>query len=215
MRSSLLTAMPMPWLRHLVVLSQQGADIRDVKPPLTLPANFLWLLFAFLMLAMLAFAWFVRPWLRRRKRERPAARVPPVSPWVRALKDLELLRQAGLVAGGRQKDYYTRLSDILRRYIEDRFEIPAPEMTTPEFLSQMMTETRLSVSQKDAIRAFLERCDMVKFAKYLSNEHEAEQSFALVKAFVRDTIPRPETDAEPQTTRPQAEQEEVLRTDVV
>jgi len=88
---------------------------------------------------------------------------------------------------GEIKKYYYILSDILRKYIEDRFNIKAPEMTTPEFLVYLKDSKELSAQQKEILKDFLVHCDMVKFAKYGPSAKEIDESFDIVIKFVNET----------------------------
>ena len=79
---------------------------------------------------------------------------------------LERLSKEDLIAKGLVREYYYRITNILRHYIEDRFGLLAPERTTEEFLTEMAHTNQLDATHKILIREFLERCDMVAYAKY-------------------------------------------------
>ena len=83
--------------------------------------------------------------------------------------------------------WFVALSAIVRRYLEHRYEIRAPELTTEEFLLVATARPELTAEHRALLRSFLERCDRVKFAGY---RPEAEESLATLKAargFVEDT----------------------------
>jgi hypothetical protein len=84
-------------------------------------------------------------------------------------------------------NYYVELSFIIRRYIEDRFDVRAPEMTTEEFLSKVKDMNVLSDEQKALLKNFLSYCDLIKFAKYGSTYEEMEASFESAKKFIGQT----------------------------
>ncbi len=88
---------------------------------------------------------------------------------------------------GKTKAYYIELSDIMRRYLENRFNIRAPEMTTEEFLIKVKEDSVLSLEHKGLLRDFLLNCDLVKFAKYQPAEQEAGLSFASAKKLIDQT----------------------------
>ena len=164
----------------------RAEDIRDVKPPVDLQANLGWL-YIVLTIAVLAagiflFKYFLR-WARRvRKSE-----VPPQPPWIVALERLEALKKQNLPGLGQIKEYYTALSDIVRRYMEDRFSIKAPEMTTQEFLWYLKGSQALAAEHKNLLTDFLNSCDMVKFAKYGPSLKEMEESFFSAKRLIEET----------------------------
>jgi len=89
--------------------------------------------------------------------------------------------------------YYTELSDIVRRYLENRFNLRAPEMTTEEFLNSVKDNKVLSYEHKSLLRDFLSHCDLVKFARYEPDEKEASLSFESAKRLIDQT--KPETNA--------------------
>ena len=61
-----------------------------------------------------------------------------------------------LIAKGLVREYYYRITNILRHYIEDRFGLLAPERTTEEFLTEMAHTNQLDAAHKILIREFLE-----------------------------------------------------------
>ncbi len=111
-------------------------DIRDIKPPLDLPLNpFVLIGGVLLLLLVLGFLYFkLLPLLRHRF----VAKIPnPKTPKQIALEELNRLQQEGLLLKQSFKEYYARLSNIIRQYIENQFKIHAPEMTTEEFLVKL------------------------------------------------------------------------------
>ena len=83
--------------------------------------------------------------------------------------------------------WFVELSSIVRRYLEQRYDIRAPEMTTEEFLNVATARPELREDHRELLTQFLERCDRVKFAGY---RPEADESIATLKAargFVEDT----------------------------
>ena len=85
-----------------------------------------------------------------------------------------------------------RLSGIVRTYIEARFGLKAPDMTTEEFLQVTSNAQALSSSHRRLLQEFLERSDLVKFARYEPSRHEADEAFEAAHRFIQDTVPSPE-----------------------
>ena len=83
-----------------------------------------------------------------------------------AMGRLNSLRSRGLPTPERADDWYVELSDIIRRYLENRFGLRAPELTTEEFLREARRSVELSPEHRTTLSAFLEQCDRVKFAAY-------------------------------------------------
>ena len=90
--------------------------------------------------------------------------------------------------------FYTRLSDIVRQYIERRFMIMAPERTTKEFLREAARRGELTIGHKELLAGFLRAADMVKFALHLPAAIDCDDAFRSAGAFVDETIPTPVTD---------------------
>ena len=86
-----------------------------------------------------------------------------MSPIERAWAELDRLLKKGLPGRGRYKDFYVELTMVVRRYVQRRYGIKAPHMTTEEFLRECVSEKGLSASA-EALARFLESADMVKFA---------------------------------------------------
>jgi len=104
-----------------------------------------------------------------------------------AYERLHALVKEDLIAAGRIKEFYERISDIIRHYIEHRFDLKAPEMTTEEFLNELRLTDMLCVSDKNSLTEFLTHCDLVKFAKHSPTPQQIQQMFDLVKNFIEQT----------------------------
>ena len=110
-----------------------------------------------------------------------------VTAFDRAVSRLQRLQREGLPDAAHLDAWYVELSDIVRRYIEARFGLRAPELTTEEFLAQARRSPELSKPHGELLSAFLERCDRVKFARYTPAREESQQAFDLAERFLRET----------------------------
>ena len=161
-------------------------NLHDIRPPVPLPENFLWF-FIFLAIFLVIGIIFL---LRYYFSKKPTLKKPEIikSPWEIALERLKGLLAKNLMANGKIKEFYSGLGDIVRHYIEDRYLLKAPEMTTPEFLEHIKRESPLKADHKVLLKDFLHCCDMVKFAKYGPTEKEIESSIDAAKKFIEETI---------------------------
>jgi hypothetical protein len=100
---------------------------------------------------------------------------------------LRALVAENLVEQGRIKEFYERISGILRHYIEDRFDLHAPERTTEEFLAELRFTEVLAAADKQVLEEFLTHCDLVKFAKHDPTTDQVQRTFDLVKDFIERT----------------------------
>jgi hypothetical protein len=145
---------------------QATNDIRPIKPPVEIPNSWAWVWWLAGTLALIAAGIVTWKWLQK-KFFKPVP-VPVIPPHIRArnrLRDaLALIHDPRLFCGA--------VSDALRVYLEERFNFRAPERTTEEFLLDLQSTTLLSVEQKESLTEFLQRCDLVKFARFEPTEDE-------------------------------------------
>lgn len=95
---------------------------------------------------------------------RLAVRVHRMSPLERALYELDKLLKKGLPGRGFYKDFYVELTMVVRRYIERRYGVRAPNLTTDEFLRAAGADPAFPQTSIAELKAFLESADLVKFA---------------------------------------------------
>ncbi|HPG39790.1 MAG TPA: BatD family protein [bacterium] len=169
---------------------EEKGDIRDIKAPLTPPREYRqYIITGLILLAVVAAVVVLIYYLRRRRQGKallPTRQKPPRPVHETALEELQELAQSDLLATGQIKEYYIRLSDIIRRYIEGRFFIYAPEMTTSQLLDKMRDE-RIETQYIDMTGEFLSSCDLVKFAKYVPEPAETNIITQLAFDFVEQT----------------------------
>jgi len=123
-------------------------------------------------------------WTARRRARRPP---PPVLPEIWALRALAELAGDEWLKRQRVAEFYYRLTEIVRSYIERKFGLAAPEMTTEEFLSVLARDRRALPYDAERLRAFLEACDIVKYAALCPSREDAERALATARAFVHAT----------------------------
>lgn len=156
-------------------------DIRDLKPPLGVPLTLREILLAVgILLAVVAAAYLLYRWWKRRRL--PAALVAPAPArpaHVIALEELGALKQKKLWQQGLVKQYYTEVTDILRRYFENRYRLMALERTTDEILDDLR-RIRLTGELLGKTDRLLRRADLVKFARHQPPIPEHDESIQIV-----------------------------------
>jgi hypothetical protein len=176
-------------------------DIRDIRPPIEPP--FYWRPYyvgGAALAVVVATALLAYRLLRRR--ERAAAGVPPRPAHEIAIEDLERLRGRRLTDHGLFKEYYSALSGIVRAYLERRFAVRAPEMTTEEFLLTSARGGRLQSTHRALLSDFLSESDLVKFARHVPTIADSERAYAAARRFVDETVaPRAGADGEGDAAR--------------
>lgn len=164
-------------------------DIKDIKPPLKVGISFREMLpYIAALLGAALLAWLVIYVMKKRKRGEKILPQPPPRPAHEiALEALRLLEAEKLWQQGREKEYHSRISDILRTYIEATQGIPAMEMTTKLILSASCVEA-LNPEWKETLQQILERSDLVKFAKFRPVADEHKNSLDSAVWFVQRTF---------------------------
>jgi hypothetical protein len=122
---------------------------------------------------------------RRRERGAAAPPAPPASETAR--RALQALEARGLVQAGEIKEYYAELSGIVRRYLEARFGVHAPEMTTEEFLLATARGGALDTRHRALLSGFLRESDLVKFARHRPTMDDARRALEAARRFVDET----------------------------
>ena len=167
------------------VLPQKMRDIHGLAPPESFPNLLLWLIPAALLLVALL-GWLGRRlYLKYRRNQELAA--APLPPWEEALATLDAMPWREWLEAGQFKRYYYALSQVLKRYIERRFEFHAVEQTTTEMLASMRVH---KTPMREDVARFFTRSDLVKYAKTVPLAEEAESAIAEVREFVHKTKPQ-------------------------
>lgn len=195
---------PHAFVVESLLANESDPQLRPDDPPVSLeyPDERLALILMAIAGGILLACIPVAAWLSLRGRAKPIVLPPPVPAHERALGELgELERErVELLTQGRAQDYYVRLTEIAKRYLEGRFGVDALERTTEEIRATLLGQTRASIDPLDPreLLRFLEDCDLVKFARLSPALDEAEA--ALVH--VRDLVERSRPDTQPPPREP-------------
>lgn len=169
-------------------LSETGKPgaIREIKGPHSI-SNFTYLYIGIALILIIAAAAALFIYLKNRKQASAAAGPPPSAAHETALRALKALMSKDYIKTGKIQEHYFELSNIVRHYLEDRFLLKAPEMTTEEFLLHLKQTEKLNTGQKSLLREFLSHCDMVKFARHLPAGPEITSSYEAAERLVEQT----------------------------
>ncbi|HMH30354.1 MAG TPA: DUF4381 family protein [Steroidobacteraceae bacterium] len=155
-------------------------DIRDIRGPKYLLPDWLWS--ALLGGAVLLALGIYGLWRWRRSR---AARV--LLPYEIALQRLEEI--AALMSPARAREFSIAVSDIIRLYIEQRFNVTATRRTTEEFLRDLLDSSDAALARHQGLLGeFLHQCDFVKFAALSLTQQNMESLRQSARAFVLATV---------------------------
>jgi len=179
----------------ILLPAQPGAtnalDIRPLKAPVEIPSTYEWLwwvLGAIVAAAIARCIW--RKWRLKKPALQPAVVIPPH----RRAKDR--LRIASELMSDPYK-FCSLVSDVLRAYVEERFDLHAPDRTTEEFMAELRASTRLRGDHKSLLEDFLSRCDLVKFARFEPTQPELQSLLDSALRFVDETAPDAGETAQP------------------
>ncbi len=159
-------------------------DIRGVKGPHKRPFPW-WIagLIVFLLAVIGGVGWLVY----RYKFMSVIEEEPPPPAHELAFGFLKELQEKNYIYHRKVKEFYSELSDVLRCYLEGRFSLKSPEMTTEEFLGHIQNSPVISEQYQKILKEFLTLCDMAKFAKHVSSSKEMEDAFSCVERFIEQT----------------------------
>ncbi|MDE6858944.1 MAG: cell wall anchor protein [Duncaniella sp.] len=152
----------------------------------------LWILAVIIVLGLGGYIFYV---VKRKKNPFAAAPEKPVPPYEKAVQELNRLRGEKLCEQGREREFYTRLTDILRIYLQGRFGINAMEMTSTQIRHSLQSNETTRLSKRN-MEQVLETADFVKFAKVRPLPDDNVKAYNSAMQFIEDTKPQPEPESE-------------------
>jgi hypothetical protein len=179
---------PVTFTVHTLQVDQK-AEIKDVKDPLTIPLDWKFiLLIAIIVLVVLSVVYYLYRRYKKKKAEQPVIKkVIKIPAHVRAMSALDKLEREQLWQKGRVKEYHSNITGIIRGYFEERFKLPALELTTSEQMQKLKSvpsaENILNITNE-----FLNNADLVKFAKFQPMPSVNETMMKQAKEIVTQTI---------------------------
>lgn len=154
-------------------------EFHDISPPVDYSLIPTWAIFVCVFVALAIVGLIVWQIMRWRKR-RP---VHVETPRERALKMLELARHE--IARLNPYEFSIRVSDILRRYVTEQFQLPLTRQTSVEFLEALARHSSFSEDERSLLGDFLNRCDLIKFARYDATTADSELLLEEANRFVK------------------------------
>ena len=161
--------------------------IHDIKGQIEYPVTFVEVLPYILGSLVLAALIFLAVWLVRRGKARQEELAHKDPPHIIALRELDKYRSDKYWAPEKQKAFYSGITDALKNYIDARFGVDAPEMTTAELFAALKSEKELTPELFGEMKDLFERADFVKFAKFVASEQENASALPSAVRFVTST----------------------------
>jgi len=164
----------------------QPYDIKgQIRYPLTFKELLPWIGLALLLAAAI---WALVRWIRLRRQDRDFFGKPVVKdpPHIVALRSLEKTRAQKLWQNGKQKQFYTQVTDALRQYISGRYDISAMEQTSAEMFNDLKDKD-IDPALTEKLQELFTTADFVKFAKHAATDEENENAIPTAIRFVNET----------------------------
>ena len=169
------------------VLTNANESMRDIRGMHSPGSPFPWMVTAIIGVTLLAIILAVVIAVLVKKPTGPPPAPPPPPPHKTALEALQQLKSSGVIEEQQFEPFYVGVSGILRSYIEARFSLDAPDMTTEEFIQEATQSQALHADHQQLVADFLQECDMVKFAKMEPDQHAMLQVWDSAVRFVNET----------------------------
>ncbi len=154
-------------------------EFHDIAPPVDYSLIPHWAIAAALIAGLALVAFAIRWLTNRYRRSAP----PPPLPRERALAALRKAEPE--VERLNPYAFSIRVSDILRGYVSEQFGLPLTRQTSFEFLEQLKNSSTFSDEEKQLLEVFLDRCDMIKFAKYEASTEDSRLLLEEAEQFVK------------------------------
>ncbi|MCA9704483.1 MAG: hypothetical protein KDK70_01390 [Myxococcales bacterium] len=181
-----------PFTVESLLANEDDPQRRGEDPPIsreypdTLTETIVWSALGTLLLALGAWLVLRRLW----GRERAIVLPPPIPPHQVAFEALDDLERGELLAQGQVQRYYVELTEIAKGYIEGRFGVLALDRTTDEIRQALLRDgARVAPLSPDEVVAFLQRCDLVKFARWQPPEEQSREALGEVRQMVQSSLP--------------------------
>jgi hypothetical protein len=180
-----------------VVVDTTKQKMYAIKPAMEVPGGFRVPVWLWWLLGIIALGALIYYLLRKRKQKKEAAKQLP--PYERALFELQQLDNSRLLENRETKEYYSKLTEAVRRYIEDEVHLRAMESTTSELIHDLEVkmekgELKLSRTTIEDLKVILQRADLAKFANSRPDIITAKGDRSKIEYVINDTkaaIPEP------------------------
>lgn len=171
----------------------KSGELKDIKSIFTaipsefqtwLKKNYTWILWSILIVVVGVFIWI---WLKRRKKKSPIEIKKTLSPAEIALQEIDNLIQHKFWIQNGEKEYYVRLSSILKTYLGANYQLSLSEKTSYE-IQLLLSQIKISKEILNDIQWVLQQSDMVKFAKSEPSEIDMMKIGMSSKSIVETTF---------------------------
>ncbi len=175
-------------VNSLLDKDRQELALNPIKGPVSLPAGPIPMIYVVACVgAVLVLATGTLLVVRRRRWRNRQGASPALPAHALAHQQLQDILDEKLLERGEFKLFFSKISDVLRSYIENRFGLHAPKRTTEEFLADISRGAPFSVEDRQLLIDFLRDCDLVKFAEHQPSPDDIDAAIDSCKAFIDAT----------------------------
>ncbi len=172
-----------------VLEGSEARELKDVKAPVDIPFNYrFWISMLVIVVLLILAGWLIYRLIKKRRETGYIFNPPPPPPpaHVTALNDLQELFASDLLEKGDYKQFFSRLSEIIRIYLEGRYYVLAMEQTTAEIMRAVQNVLSEETLQNE-LHQLLTMSDLVKFAKHKPEPEDVEHVKEAALNFVETT----------------------------
>ncbi|MFA6582934.1 MAG: hypothetical protein WCS77_01440, partial [Elusimicrobiaceae bacterium] len=164
---------------------------------------FYWLNWLLLLLLLAAIAYAAYRIYKKRKTAGAFVKTDNRPLEIRINEEIDRLLKSGIWEEHRYKRFYDELSDIARKYLDERYGVNTHKLTTYDML-KLLSRRDIDKIVLTTARKFFTSCDMVKFAKHVPGESERDEDVSVLRAVIADTTPEQKTEPaeQPSETAP-------------
>jgi len=154
------------------------ADIHEIAPPVDYSLVPPWVIYAGIALGVAIFGLIAWWWRKRARRPKPvrSARDRALDALTQIEREMETMTPY---------QFSIAVSDILRGYVTKQYQLPVTRQTSVEFLSMLAKSSPFSADEASLLEDFLNRCDLIKFARYDATIHDSQSLLEEAKQFVK------------------------------
>ena len=166
---------------------ESDAELKDIKSPKKAPINWIdiypWII---ILLVVILLLYFIKKYFTKNNKNQKVKKTKIVVPEdIIALENLQKTEEKKLWQNGYIKEYHSEISEIIRRYTEDRYSFNALEITTWEIIT--LLKDKIEEKELNKLTIILERSDLAKFAKNKPSKEKNIESIELAKTFINAT----------------------------
>jgi membrane protein implicated in regulation of membrane protease activity len=153
-------------------------EFHDISPPVNYSLLPMWAIFVTAFAALTVLGLLI--WLAARRRKLTE---PPKSPRERAIEALGRIQVQ--IESLNPYRFSIRVSDILRNYVTEQYDLPVTRQTSVDFLERLRKASPFSEDEKALLEDFLNRCDLIKFARYEATTADSRMLLEEATRFVQ------------------------------